>query len=161
MRVVRQPVDHRNFGVLGELLDVLLGEGADHDRVQVALQHVRRVLDRLAAPELKVAGRQVEPVAAELDDADLERDTGARRRLLEDHAERAAGEELVRLAPLAELLELVREIEGGLQLLGVPGADADEVPSLEVLSDLDHARSDATRSRTPPRRAARAGAGGQ
>ena len=41
---------------------------------------------------------------------------------------------------LAKLFELVREIERGLQLLGVPGADADEVPSFEVLSDLDHAR---------------------
>ena len=140
MGVIGQPVDHRDVGVLGELLDVLLREGPDHDRVQVALEHVRRVLDRLAAPELEVVRGEVEPVAAELDDADLERDPGARRRLLEDHPERPAREELVRLALLAELLELVCEVERGLQLLGVPGADPDEVPSFEVLCDLDHAR---------------------
>ena len=58
----------------------------------------------------------------------------------------------MRLALLAELLELVCEIERGLQLLGVPGADADEVPSLEVLRDLDHARRRMLRASRSPLR---------
>ena len=86
--------------MLGELLDVVLREGADHDRVEVAREDDGGVLDRLAAAELEVACREVEAVAAELGDADLERDPRPRRGLLEDHPERAAGEELVGLAPL-------------------------------------------------------------
>jgi hypothetical protein len=130
VRVVREPVDDGDVRVLGELLNVLLREGADHDCVEVALEHVRRVLDRLAAAELEVAGGEVEAVAAELGDPDLEGDAGARRRLLEDHAEAAAGEKLMWLSALPERLQLVGEVEGGLQLLGVPGANASEVPTL-------------------------------
>ena len=104
-------------GVLGELLDVRLRERADHDRVEVAREHGRRVLDRLAAAELEVVRGEVEPGAAELRDADLERDARARRRLLEDHPERPAGEE--RGAPRARCarLQLVGEVEQQLQLL--------------------------------------------
>ena len=88
--------------MLGELLDVLLREGADHDRVEVAVEDVRRVLDRLAAPQLEVARGQVEAGASELVDPDLERDARPRRGLLEDHPERSSGEELVRLPLPAE-----------------------------------------------------------
>ena len=89
-------------------------------------------------PSWRSLGGEVEAVAAELGDSDLERDARSRRRLLEDHPERAPGEELVRLAPLTQRLELVGEVERGLQLLGVPRADAREVPPLEMLRYLDH-----------------------
>ncbi len=121
-------------------------ERADHDRVEVALEDGRRVLDRLTAPELKVAGREVEALASELCDADLERDARSRRRLLEDEPDHAAGQELVRLALGLELLQLIGEVEHGLQLVGVPASDAREVSALQVLRNLDHAARDASRA---------------
>ena len=38
-----------------------------------------------------------------------------------------------------ELLQLVGEVEDGLQLVGAPASDAREVPPLQVFRDLDHA----------------------
>jgi len=73
----------------GPALGELVAEGAHHDRVAVAAEDPRRVAERLAAADLGPLRRQVDRVAAELEHADLERDAGARRRLLEDHAERA------------------------------------------------------------------------
>ena len=138
MRVVREPVDHGDVGSLGQFLDVLLGEGADHDRVEVARQDGAGVADRLAPAQLQVAGREVEAVAAELGDPDLERDASSRRGLLEDHPQRAAGKELVRLAGLLRSLERVGDVEHRLQLVGAPAADAREVAALQVLRNLDH-----------------------
>ena len=48
--------------------------------------------------------------------------------------------DLVRREQKRRTLPVVGEVERGLQLLGVPGTDAGEVPSFEVLRDLDHAR---------------------
>ena len=78
MQQIGESVDDRDVGVLRQLLDVLVGEGADHDAVHVARQHARRVGDRLAAAELDVARREEERVPAELKGADLERDPRAR-----------------------------------------------------------------------------------
>ena len=147
----------------GELLDVVLVEGADHDPVDVAREHRRGVLERLAAAELEVAGGEVERVPAELGHPDLERDAGAGRGLLEDHRERAAGEEVVLLAPGLPLLEVVGEVEHRLELLAAPVGDAGEVAALEALGDRAHASADATGTslRDRPRRAGRAGARGR
>ena len=97
-----------------ELLDVVLSEGADHDGVQVPREHRRRVLERLAAAELEVAGREVEAGAAELRDSDLEGNARPRRRLLEDHSQRPAGEEVVLLALFLQRFQLVGEVEDAL-----------------------------------------------
>ena len=72
MLVVGEPVDDGNGTVPRELVHVRLRERPDHDRVEVAREHDRRVANRLAPAELEV-GREVEPRAAELRDADLER----------------------------------------------------------------------------------------
>ena len=138
MRVVREPVDHGDVGGLRQLLDVVLLEGADHDRVEVAGQDGAGVADRLAPAQLQVVGREVEAVAAELADSDLERDTSPCGGLLEDHPQRAAGEELVRLAGLLRFLERVGDVEHSLQLVGAPAADAREVAALQVLRNLGH-----------------------
>ena len=75
---------------VGQLVDVGLRERADHDRVEVAREHHRRVAHRLAAPQLELALREVQRVAAQLAHADLERDARAGGGLVEDHA-RACG----------------------------------------------------------------------
>ena len=122
----------------GELLDVVLREGADHQAVEVAREHRRGVAQRLAAAELQVRRGQVEPVAAELRDPDLERDARPGRGLLKDHPERPAGKELVLLATLLALLEVVGEVENAQQLLAAPVRNSREVPALQAFGDDRH-----------------------
>jgi hypothetical protein len=86
----------------------------------------------------QVAGCEVERVAAELRHPDLERDARARRGLLEDHRERAAGEEVVLLAPRLALLEVVGDVEHGLELGAAPVGDAGEAAALEALGSGAH-----------------------
>src|SRR6185437_1336581 len=109
MQEIGQTVDHGHVGEPGQLLDVLVGEGADHDAIDVARQHARGVGDRLAASELDVARREEEGVAAQVEGADLERDAGPRARLHEDHGERLTGERLLVVAVGAHLLGEVEE----------------------------------------------------
>ncbi len=138
MEVVRQAVDHGDVGRVRELVDVGLLEGADHDPVQVARQHSARVPDRLAAPELQVAGGEIERRAAELEHADLEADARSRRGLLEDHPERPALEMPVLDALPLPRLQAVGEVEDLEELVRVPVVHAQEVPPLELCRD--HAR---------------------
>src|SRR3954451_25280987 len=76
---------------------------------------------------------------AELRHPDLERDTGACRGLLEDHRERAAGEEVMLLAALLPLLEVVREVEHREEVVAAPVGDAGEAAALEAFGDCTHA----------------------
>ena len=124
--------------MLGELLDVGLRERPDHDRVEVAREHVRRVLDRLAPTELEIARREIQAHAAELRDADLERDPGPGRRLLEDHSERAPGQEGVGLSPLVRLLQGAGEVERRHELVPRPVGNPREVPSLQLVRHGGH-----------------------
>jgi hypothetical protein len=84
---VGQGVDHGDVAGPGEGLDALLAVRADHDRVDVARQHARGVLDGLAAAELAAARVDDHGVGAQLDDADLERQPRPGARLLEDHGD--------------------------------------------------------------------------
>ena len=90
--------------------------GPHADRVDVARQHERRVAQRLAARDLQLVAAQHQRMAAELDDADLERDSRPGRRLLEDEADLAIGE---RARAVRSALELGRAVEQRLQLIGV------------------------------------------
>ena len=76
--------------VLREVGHRLVREGAGHDAVDVAREHLGGVGDRLAAAELDVAAGEEERVAAHLGHARLEADPGAGRGLLEDHPQRLA-----------------------------------------------------------------------
>ena len=66
-------------------------------------------------------------MAAELRHPDLDRDAGARRMLVEDHAELAAGEEAVLLAGFEAPLQVRGELEHLLQLVARPVRDPEEV----------------------------------
>ena len=70
-------------------VEPLLPERAPHDRVDVAGQHLSGVLERLLAPELGAAAVDHDRVAAELGDADLEREPGAGGVLVEDDGDAA------------------------------------------------------------------------
>src|SRR5574340_658026 len=94
-----------------EALDHLLLEGADHHHVAHARDDLRRVLDRLAAAELRVARAEEDRRPAELVHARLEREPRAGRLLLEDHRERAILERPVALVALEALLDPARARE--------------------------------------------------
>ena len=90
--IVRERVDRRNAGMAGEVVDVLLGKGADDRAMDHAAEDTGGVLDRLAAAELDVAGIEEKRPAAKFMDADLEADAGAGGRLGEDQRPCLAGE---------------------------------------------------------------------
>lgn len=144
MVFVGQPVDDRHARVGGKALDDLLPEGADHDDVGHAGDDLRRVLDRLAAAQLRVARVEEDGVAAELVDAGFERQTRARGILLKDHGQRAVMQRVPRLV----VLELGLEDPGAVQQVRV--LFLGKVLELQVMLDLAwwvHKTTKAARSR--------------
>jgi hypothetical protein len=87
MVVVRQPVDDGHVRLAREAHHGLVFERAGFDDVDHAFQHVGGVAQRFALPEMDLARFEVQGVPAELGHRDLERNAGARRGLLEQHAE--------------------------------------------------------------------------
>src|SRR5690625_2577156 len=83
MFAVGQGVDHRDRGVLSELLEPVLTVGPHHDRVHVPRQHLRRIGDRLATTKLELVRGQRQSAPAKLADRGLERHAGPGRWLLE------------------------------------------------------------------------------
>ena len=77
MELVGQRVDHGHAAGRGHRLDPVLAEGAPDDRRDLAVEHPGGVLDRLAAAELACLRVDDQREAAELGDADRERDPGA------------------------------------------------------------------------------------
>ena len=92
---VGEAVDDRNGGVARQLLDLLVGEGADHDAVHVSGQHLGGVVHRLATAHLAVAIGKEERVPPELGHPHLEGHPGAGGALAEDHGQALAGQEEV------------------------------------------------------------------
>ncbi len=132
MRLVGERVEDRDRRRRSEHLELRMGVGANRDRVEVAGEHAGGVLERLAARELELVVRQVERGRAEVGRRDLERDTRPRRVLAEEQTEGAPFEQAVRLARALLRLQLVGEVEHGLELGGGPVADAGERAPAQV-----------------------------
>src|SRR5258706_6234098 len=111
----------------GETLEYLLLEGAYHHDVAHARDHLARVLDRLAAPELRVPRIQIDRRAAELVHPGFEGEPRPRRRFLEDHRESPVLERPVALVALELVLDPARAREQVLVLL------AREVLELQIV----------------------------
>jgi hypothetical protein len=116
MIVVGQPVEHGHRGVCGKVEDGLMLERARLDHVDHAADNPRGITDVLALAEMDLAGPEIESVAAELRHGHLEGDPRARRRLLEDHAQRGSGEKLGAGAGLVRLLEQAGQLDDTKQL---------------------------------------------
>ena len=99
----------------GELAQALLAAGPQADGRDVAGEHERGVAHRLAAGDLQLVGAQHHRVAAELEDAGLERQARARRGLLEEQGDGAARE---RPRGGGVGLERERAVEQRVQLAG-------------------------------------------
>ena len=134
---IGQAVDDGDRRVRRELLDLGLVERADHDRAEEPREHEGGVAGRLASRQLEIGGGHVQGHAAELGDPDLRADPGPRRRLAEDEADGAAGEDAELLAPCPLHLQLAGEVEREEQLVGAPRRDAGVAPSLQRVGDPD------------------------
>ena len=108
---VGQAVDDGDGGEAGQLLHLLLGEGADHNAIAVAVQHPGGVLHRLAPADLALLSGQEQGVAAQLEHARLKGDAGAGGVLLEDHGQGLAMEIVVDDAVLLVIFQLVRRVQ--------------------------------------------------
>jgi endonuclease/exonuclease/phosphatase family metal-dependent hydrolase len=124
----RQRVDHRDLRPRGQLGDRLVGAGADHDRVDVAGEHPRRVADRLAARELQFIAAQHDRCRAELSDTDLEGDSGAGGGLFEDEGDAAPRQSLGTEAITAAGLQLSGAVEQLAKLESAQLFACEEVP---------------------------------
>jgi hypothetical protein len=168
--VVRQRIDHRHGRDRGQLVDLGLRSRADGERVEVAGEHAGRVAERLAARELQLGRGQVDRRAAELGDRDGQRHASPRRALAEEQAERAALQEAVRLAGGALSLQLVGEVEHGVELGSRQVGDPRQRPAAQVDAErsgqgghpriLPLAAATAARASAGPGAERRPGAGG-
>ena len=81
---VGQPVDDRHGGILCQFQQHILLEGADHDQINIARQHPRRICDGFAMAKLHFAARKHHGLAAHLAHAHIERNAGAGRGFFKD-----------------------------------------------------------------------------
>ena len=103
---VAERIDDGDIRIARQLLNAIMSVGADHDAVEIAREHARRILDRLAAPKLQVAAAEKECLPAELVHTDLKGHARPRRGLLKDHAERLPRKQGVRNAHLLFRLQI-------------------------------------------------------
>ena len=95
VELVGERVDDRDGRRRGHGLDAGVPKGPPDDRVDVAGQHPRGVLDGLLAAKLHGAAVHDDRVSAELADADVEGEPGAGGVLLEDRGDGLARQRFV------------------------------------------------------------------
>src|SRR5262249_2086913 len=135
-----EAIDHRHPRAAREVDDALVQEHAGKDEIDPALEVARDIARRFALAELDVTVYEVDGGSTQLNHADLERHARAQARLLEDHGERAAGEEGVRAARAEIGLQPRRQLEDGLDLGRLEIGDAQEIP-LHAVAARDRSRS--------------------
>jgi hypothetical protein len=120
-------VDDGDFRLGRQLLHLLVGAGADRDRVDVAREDSGGVANRLAARELQLVAAQHDRRPAQLGDGDLEGDAGARRGPFEDEGDAATGEVAVSRALAPARFQLQRQVEQLAQLEGAELFGGEEI----------------------------------
>ena len=130
----REAIPHGHASVRGEGLDDRLGVSAVLDAVVHAAEHARGVLDGLLLAHLRALGVEVGDAHAEVHGADLEGAAGARRGLLEEQDDVLSLEVAVRLARALLCLEVGREIDEVLDLLGGEVEELEEVAARDIYS---------------------------
>jgi endonuclease/exonuclease/phosphatase family metal-dependent hydrolase len=145
-----EPVNDRHLGRGRQLGDSFVGGGANHDRVDVARQHPRRVADRLAAGDLEFIAAQDERRRAQLGDAYLEGDPRPGRGLLEDEGDAAPGEDVAANPVSPPRFQLQRAVEQLPQLkrpqlfaceeIALQAADTKPVQFTAITWNLFHGR---------------------
>ena len=155
-----EAVEDRERGGLGELHEIGVGGDAGDDAVDVAAQDLRGVGDRFAPLDLQVVDAEEDGLAAELGHAGLERDAGAGAGVLEDHAERLAGQVAVRLDPLAHLLQADRRVEHLVDLVSGEVGVGQDAAALQAGAEGERGRFAALAPPSEMARGARASVNG-
>ncbi len=123
--VIGEGVDGGDAGVMGEVDDVLLGEGADDGAVDHPAEDASGVFDGFTTAELDIGPGEEHGGAAEFADADFEADAGAGGGLGEDEGPLLTGEDLG--GGGAILFQGGTEVDEGFDLLAGEGFDGEEV----------------------------------
>ena len=113
--LVGQAVDDRDPRMGGKTLDDVLLEGANHHDIHHARDHLGRVLDRFAAPQLGIAGIEIDRRTTQLVHTGLKGQAGAGGALLKDHRQGAIGERMIGFVALETLLDHTSAIEQVIQ----------------------------------------------
>ena len=92
-----QAVDHRDGGIERQFLDHLMVQQADHDGINIARDHPRRVGHGFLARQLHLIAGQHQGGAAQLPRRHVERDAGAGGLLVKDHRQHLAVQRPVRI----------------------------------------------------------------
>ena len=121
---VAAPVDHRDGGLARQLDDLVVGEGADQDGVDVPAQNPRGVAHALSAPHLGVTVGDHQGVPPQLGHTHLGADPGPGRALAKDHREAPAPEGAVRRRTG---LEAPGEFQQMAEVVAVVPGEVDEV----------------------------------
>src|SRR5215216_1252010 len=136
MMLIGEAVYDGYLGGVGELLDLLVVEGADHDGVYVAGEDAAGVRGGLALAHLYLLRAQGEGMSAELVHPDLEGDAGAIGGLLEDHRERLAEERPEGDAGSPQSLYLGGLVEDEAHLAGLELGEGEAVAPGDGRGDL-------------------------
>ena len=124
---VGQAIDHRDTRIGGEALNNLLLEGADHDDVRHARNHLCCVFDRFATTQLRVARIQINGGPAELVHTSFKRQAGARRGFLKNHHQSTIGQRPIALVSLKFTLDPARTREHMLKLVAAELVELQEM----------------------------------
>ncbi len=132
MGAVGQPVDHRHRGMLGQLQQRGLVEGADHDQVNIAAEHPRGVGDALAMAKLHLRAGERDGLAPHLPHPDIEAHPGPGRGFLEDQRDDVVLQRQLQIGgalgqPGAGFLHLVRKVDHRPQLCRIGLVDIEEM----------------------------------
>jgi len=111
MHQVGQAIDDRDRTVPGQVEDILMGKGPDHDAIEIAGHDLRSVCDRFAAAELDVLAGQEQGVATELVHADFKGNPGPGGGFGKDQAQGLALEDGMGPPGFDIGLELVGQVE--------------------------------------------------
>ena len=126
---VCQSIDDRNIRIFCQLHHPFMAVSANHDAVQVTRQHPGRVLDRLTAAQLQVTVGEEQGLPSQLIHACLKGNPGAGGRLLKDHAQSLARQQLVLNACLLLGLEFCCQFQYLLHFPYCKFVDREQIPA--------------------------------
>ena len=135
MRLVRQAVVHGHPRGPRQLLDVLLPEPAELDRVIHPPEDAGGVPDRFLVADLRSRRVQIGDVGSLVVGRHLEGAAGARRGLLEDQADVLAGQPLTLRPDGLLALQVAGEVE---EEIGSPGGEVRELEEAAVSERRSH-----------------------
>ncbi len=112
---IGQTIDHRNRGVPCQFRDLIVGEGSDHDTVQIAGEQPSDIRHALPHPHAQVMVIQEQGQPTHLKHPDLKGDPRPAGRFLKDHSQRPPCQKTVRYATLEIIFEACGRLQQGLK----------------------------------------------